>query len=345
MGLGVTRRSFVSFAAAAATTALVSRPRPARAQVALRLTLDGRLEGPSGPFLVALEQGYFKNEGLEVLIEPSAGANEPFTRVAGGGFDVGFADINAMIRYRDQTPASTLKAVFVVNNRPGYAVIGRKSRGVEAPQDLEGKRVALPPAELASAAWPIFARANTIDPNKVRMLAVGLPVREPMLAAGEVDAVTGSSWGTPINLREKGVPGDDISTILMGSYGVDLYGASIFFQAKTLAEKPEAVRSFLRGFARGLKDTIRDPGAVAAALVRRNGTSTRELELERLQTVIRDSIVTEEVRSTGLGMIEPARFDSAIAQLATVHNFRTRLGITDLFDPSFLPPEEDRRIE
>jgi NitT/TauT family transport system substrate-binding protein len=344
MSVGVTRRGHGGIAAVAGMLAVMLAG-PVDAQTALKLTLDGKIEGPSAPFFVALEQGYFKAEGLDVTIEPSVGALEPITRVASGAFDVGFGDVNALIRYRDQNPAPALKVVFVVNNRPGYAIIGRKSRGIDVPADLDGKKLGAPAAESASAQWPIFARVNNIDAAKVTVLNVGVPVREPMLAAGEVDAVTGTSSGTPIVLREKGVPAADISTILMASYGVELYGASVFVGAKFLAENPDAVKGFLRALVRGLKDTLKDPGAAAMTVVRRNGGTSRELELERLQVAIRDNVVTPEVQANGLGAFDPARVDTAIAQIGLAYSFKTRPSIGDIFDPAFLPPDDERRLD
>src|SRR5437868_4830998 len=76
----------------------------------------------------------------------------------------------------------------------------------------------------AYAQWPIFVQANGIDASKVTIENVGFPVREPMLAAGQVDAITGFSFSSFINLKDKGVPVDDITVLLMADYGVNLYG-------------------------------------------------------------------------------------------------------------------------
>lgn len=330
---------------AVAVAALLATALPSASQTALKVTLDGRIEGPSAPLFVALERGDFKAANLDVSIEPSAGGAEPFTRVASGAFDIGIADINAMIRFRDQNPTSGIKAVFIVNNRPTYALVGRKSRGVTVPSDLDDKRLGLPVAENATAAWPIFARLNGIDPAKVRAMTIGLPVREPMLIAGEVDVVTGTSFVTPINLRDKGVPADDITTMLMAQYGVELYGSAIFVSAKALAEKPDAVRAFLAAFVSGLKETMRDPAAAIPTVIRRMNGSPREHELERLQIVIRESIDTPQARTHGLGAIDPARFDTAIDQIGMAYSFKAKPKTADVFDSSFLPSEAERRAE
>ena len=72
------------------------------AQTPIKFSLDWKFEGPSAPFLLAVDNGYFKAEGLDVTIDPAAGSLEPITRVASGAYDMGFGDINALIRLHDQ---------------------------------------------------------------------------------------------------------------------------------------------------------------------------------------------------------------------------------------------------
>src|ERR1700693_869601 len=174
---------------------------------------------------------------------------------------MGIADLNTLTKLRDADPGTPVKAVFMVYNRPPFAVIGRKSRGINTPKDLEGKKIGAPMADAAYAQWPIFVQANGIDASKVTIENVGFPVREPMLAAGQVDAITGFSFSSFINLKDRGVPVEDIVVLLMADYGVNLYGNAIIVNPKFAAEDPAAVKGFLRVFVRGLKDTVKDPTA------------------------------------------------------------------------------------
>ncbi len=231
----------------------------AAAETPIHFTLDFKLEGPSAPFLVPLDKGYYVAEGLNVTIEPALGSLQPIERVASGEYDMGFGDINTLIKFRDAKPAAPVKAVFMLYNRPPYAVIGRKSRGIASPKDLEGKTLGAPSAGGAFAEWPIFAQANNIDVAKVAIENVSFPVREPMLAAGQVDAITGYSFTSYVNLKDKGVPVDDIVVLLMADYGVALYGSAILVNTKFAAEHPDAVQGFLRAFLKGLKDTVKQP--------------------------------------------------------------------------------------
>src|SRR5690606_40061807 len=104
---------------------------------------------------------------------------------------------------------------YLVYQQPTFTIGGRKSGGVAKPKDLEGKQLGAPAPDGAYAQWPIFVKANDIDASKVTIENVGFPVREPMLAAGQVDAITGFSFSSFINLKDRGVPADDITVMLM----------------------------------------------------------------------------------------------------------------------------------
>jgi NitT/TauT family transport system substrate-binding protein len=340
--LAVLRRAAGGILVAAAAAALAL---PAAAQTAVKFTLDFKFEGPAAPFLVGLDKGYYKAEGLDVTIDTAAGSLEPINRVASGTYDMGFGDINSLIKFRDQNPGTPIKAVFIVYNKPPFSIVGRKSRGISKPKDLEGHKLGAPAADGAFAQWPIFVKVNNIDAAKVTIENVGFPVREPMLAAGQVDAITGFSFSSFINLKDRGVPVDDIVVLLMADYGVNLYGNTIMVSPKFAAEKPDAVKAFLRAFVKGLKDTVRDPTNAVDSVVKRNDVAKKDVELERLQMALRDNIVTPEVKAHGFGDVDMARLEEAIDQIALAYTFKARPKAQDIFDPSFLPAPAQRRVD
>jgi NitT/TauT family transport system substrate-binding protein len=317
----------------------------AGAQTFIKFSLDFKFEGPSAPFLVAIDKGYYKTEGLDVTVDSASGSLEPITRVASGVYDLGFGDINSLIQYRDANPGNPVKAAFMVYNKPPFAIITRKSRGIAAPKDLEGKKLGAPAKDGAFAQWKIFVQANKIDPSKVTIENVGFPVREPMLAAGQVDAITGFSFSSYINLKDRGVPVDDIVVLLMADYGVNLYGNSIIVNPKFAAEKPEAVKGFLRAIVKGLRETIRSPETAIESVLKRNDGAKKDVEIERLKMAIRDNILTPEVKSRGYGDVDMARFDKAIDQIGLTHAFKARPKGADIFDASFLPRAAERKAK
>ena len=340
-GRSVTARIWMAISLAVCLTTAA----PA-AETDIRLSLDFRFEGPAAPFLLPLDKGYYRAEGLNVSIEPAANSLEPISRVASGVFDMGFGDINALIKFRDANPGTPIKAVFMVYNRPPFAVIGRKSRGIGNPKDLEGKTLGAPASDGAFAQWPVFVQANGIDASKVTIENVGFAVREPMLAAGQVDAVIGYSFSTFIDLKDRGVPLDDIAVLLMADYGVNLYGNAIFVNSKFADEHPDAVKGFLRAFTKSLKETVKQPSAAIDSVIRRNDGARKSVELERLTMAIRDNIVTPEVKANGYGDVDGERFGKAIDQIGLTYKWRgAKPKPEDIFDDSFLPPAAARKYQ
>ena len=316
----------------------------ASAQTAIKFSLDFDFEGPSAPFLLPLDKGYYKAEGLDVSIDTAANSLEPISRVASGAYDMGFGDINSLIKFRDANPGMPIKAVFVLYNRPPFAIIGRKSRGISTPKDLEGKKLGAPALDAAYAQWPIFVQANGIDAAKVTIENIGFPVRDPMLAAGQLDAITGFAFSSFVNLKDRGVPVNDITVLLMADYGVHLYGNAIMVNPKFAAERPDAVKSFLRAFVKGLKETVKQPSTAVDSVLRRNDLARKDVEIERLKIAIRDNIVTPEVKANGYGGIDSARFERAIDQIALTYKFKAgKPKPDDIFDASYLPPAADRK--
>jgi NitT/TauT family transport system substrate-binding protein len=328
-----------------AAIALASAAMPAKAETPIKFSLDWKFEGTQAPFLVGLDKGYFKAEGLDVTVDTSGGSVEPINRIASGTYDMAFADINSMIKFRDQNPQNPLKAVYMVYSNPPFAIVGRKSRGISDPKSLEGKKLGAPAPDGAYAQWPIFVAANNIDAAKVTIMNVGFPVREPMLVAGDVDAITGFSFSSYINVKYSGIPQDDIVVMLMSDYGLKLYGNAILVNPKFASEKPDAVKAFLRAFNKALKGTAANPAEAIGAVLKRNEVAKRDVELDRLQIALRDNILTPEVKANGLGGVDADRLEKSIEQIAVTYKFKgDKPKGSDLFDASFLPPAAERKL-
>jgi NitT/TauT family transport system substrate-binding protein len=316
---------------------------PSAAETPVKFLLDFRIQGPSAPFFVGIDKGYYKSAGLDVTIDAGSSASDTVSKLAAGAYDMALADINTLIRFRQQNAAAPIKAVFMVYNRPPFAIIARKSRGIAKPIDLEGKKLGAPVADTAFGEWPIFARANNIDTSKVTIENVGFPVREPMLAAGQVDAITGFSFNSYVDLKERGVPVDDLLVLMMADYGVNAYGDAIVINTQFAAAHPDAVKAFLRVFAKSLKETARDPSAAVDGVLKRNPDAKKDVELERLRMALRDNILTAEVKANGYGTIDIGRLQQSIEQMAQVYEFKLKPRIADIFDDSFLPAAADRK--
>jgi len=343
----LTRRLFSMAAATVLAGGLLAGAiSPSSAQTTdIKFTLDWKFEGPAAGFLLAEDKGYFAAEGLNVTIDIGNGSVEVIPRVATGAYQAGFGDINSLIKFLDADPSQKIRAVMVVYERPPFAIIGRKSLGVtEDPKSVEGKKLGAPPPDGAFAQWKAFVQAAGIDESKVTIESVGFPVREPMLAQGQVDGIFGFSFSSVLNLKAQGIAADDISTILMAEHGLDLYGNSIMINTDFAAANPEAVKGFLRALAKGFADAVADPEAGVAAVMKRNEVLTKEIELERLGMANAQNIRTPYVIENGFGGIDDDKLTKAIGYLKVSMGLKGSLTPADVFDASYLPPKEERML-
>src|SRR5207247_10751265 len=139
---------------------------PARHPTPVRVALGWRFDGPAAPYLVAIDKGYYKAEGLDVTIDPGSGSVEGINRVASGAYDVGFCDINLLVKYRDNPRNLPVKMVMMVYDTPAFSIITLKKTGIAKPKDLEGKVLGAPAGDGGWAQWPSFVQANKIDASK-----------------------------------------------------------------------------------------------------------------------------------------------------------------------------------
>ena len=317
----------------------------ATAQTKVKFTLDWRFEGPAAPFLVALEKGYFKAEGLDVTIDTGNGTRETIPRVASGTFDIGAGDVNSLIRFRDENPAADIKAVMMIYDRPPFSIIGRKSKGISADaSSLVGKKLGAPATDGAYAQWPIFKTVNKIDETKIKFENVGFGVREAMLVSGDVDGIFGFAFSSYINLKSRNVPQDDLVILLMSDYGVDLYGNVIMVSQKFAAEKPDAIKGFLRALVKAMRDTVADPSAATDLVIKRNDVARKDAELDRLKMALEQNMLTPWVKANGYGGIDKERFARSIDQIGLTTTYKSKPRVEDIFVDTYLPDAADRKV-
>lgn len=327
------KRHFIK--ATAALAAALSFAGAAQAQTAIKFQLDWRFEGPSALFLHPAAQGYFREAGLNVTIDSGSGSGATVTRVASGTYDMGFADMAALMEFHANNPTAPNKpvAVMMVYNNTPAAVLALKSSGISKPQDLNGKRLGAPVFDAGRKAFPIFEKANSV--SNVTWTSMDPPLRETMLVRGDIDAITGFSFTSLLNLEARGVATGDIVVMPFADYGVKLYGNAIIASPKLIQENPEAIRAFLTAFARGAKEVIANPDV--ASVRARDGIINVPLETRRLQLAINSVVASPDARREGFGQVDPARLALMASQVSDAFATQTRVDANAVWNGSMLP--------
>ena len=313
----------------------------------IRFVLDWRFEGPSGLFLLPKAKKYFEAEGLDVTIDSGTGSGAAVTRVASGAYEMGFADISAMIEFlsnNQANPQARMQAVFMLYDYTPAAVMALKKSGITKPADLVGKKLGAPVFDAGRRAFPIFARANGIDVAKVSWTSMDPPLRETMLVRGEVDAITGFTFTSQLNLNARGVKDEDMVILKYPEHDTKLYGNVVIASQKFINENPKAVAGFLRALTKGIRDGVADPAGSIRYVKERDQLINEALEIRRMKMCIEDSIATPDFRSNGIGAINKLRFEDTVAQVVSAFGLKTTPNVDNLFNSSFLPSRSERQV-
>ncbi len=328
-----------------ATLGLVALAGAAQAQMTpIKFQLDWRFEGPGALFLTPLAKGYFKDAKLDVTVDAGNGSGGAVTRVASGAYDMGFADMAALMEFQANNPDAPSKpvAVMMVYNDTPASVMALKKSGIKSPADLNGKKLGAPVFDAGRRAFPIFAKANNV--TGVQWTAMDPPLRETMLARGDVDAITGFTFTSLLNLEARGVKAADVVVLPYPQFGVRLYGNAIIVSPKFLKEHPNEVKAFLAAFTRGVKDILANPAAAAQDVKARDGIVNLELETRRLKLAIETVIDTPSARAEGFGQVSGPRLSLMASQVSDAFATKTRVNPDTVWNGGFLPAKAELNV-
>jgi NitT/TauT family transport system substrate-binding protein len=323
----------------AALSVLTMSHLTASAQTPVRLVLDYAIQGQQSPIVLAADGGYFERAGVNVQVDPGYGSSDAIAKVAGGAYDVAFADVSALVTFNSKQSSAKLINVFQVYDTAPIVMLSLKASNITKPTDLANKRIASPPGASSRVLFPVFAAVNKIDTSKLRWIDVSPQLREIMLKQGQADATTALITDVA-GLMHIRISEDDISIMRFSDYGVNLYGHALLTKPEFAARHADVIRKLVKGIAEALKATIANQDVAIAALKKRDPLTDENLERRRLELVLANAIVTDHVRKAGFSAVDIGRMQNTI-DLITMALNRPSMPATELYYPDYLPPRSE----
>lgn len=331
-------------ALACAMLGLAAGGTAAGAADSVKFTLDWKYQGPTAAFVVAKDLGYYQAENLDVTVDSGNGSAGAVTRVASGAYQMGFADINALVEFNVANPGQAAKAVMMVYDTAPFGVYSLKKTGIKEPKDLVGKRLGAPVFDASYKLFPAFARQVGVDPAAVPKVNMDPPLREAMLVRGDVDVISGHYFSSMLDLQSKGVPADQIDFMLYKDHGMDFYGNAVIAGGKFMAEKPATVTAVNRAVAKAWKWVVANPDGAVDIVAKLDPLVDKKLERQRLAMALDTNILTPYVRQNGMGGILHDRLENSIRQLAGALNLKATPAVDDIWSDAFLPASAERKL-
>lgn len=305
----------------------------------LRFAADWAFQGPQAPFLLPHENGCYDEADLNVITDRGFGSGDTITKVSTGAYDIGFADINAMLEFNTRNPDDALIAIFVIYDGSPLSIITREDTGVTKPADLVGKSIAAPPGDASRRLFGLLAKANDFDEDTVNWRSVSPELRESTLARKQADAIAGHAFTGYIGAKAAGVPEDQLVVMRYAENGVPLYGSSLVTRPGFAEDNPDAVERFIGCVAQAFMESARDPEGTIEVLAKKDPLTDKAVERERLQLSLDWSVATPWVVEHGMSDVDPERLAD------TTRGAARALGIAvpdpdEVYTDAYLPPRD-----
>jgi NitT/TauT family transport system substrate-binding protein len=241
-------------------------------------------------------------------------------------------------------PAARMQAVYMLYDLSPAAVFALKKSGITKPADLNGKTMGAPVFDAGRRAFPIFVKANNLDSSKIKWQSMDPPLRETMLARGEVDAITGFYFTSLLNLNARGVKDEEVVVLKYPEYGVNLYSNTVIANQKFIDGNPQAVAGFLRALTKGIREVVADPDGAIQYVKQRDPLIDEALERRRLKLAIDMVIATPTFKSSGIGAVSKLKLEETVAQVVSAFGLKTTPNTDLIFNSSFLPSPSERQV-
>jgi NitT/TauT family transport system substrate-binding protein len=291
---------------------------------------------------VALKQGLFAKEGLDVTIQTGRGSSDAIAKVATGTAQFGSGGIGALMvgaaEHKD-SGGVPVRAILSIFNTPPDAIFAIKGGPVTSIAALKGKKLATATFTSSNTMWPLVAKAAGLDPASVTLLKVDPTTLAPLLASGQVDAIINWVTSTPGIQGAVSQAHKELEILPWTAVGLKGYGLSLFASDKVIHDNPDLVARFTRAYAEGIKRSIADCHAAAAdlhAIVPDADADTAEAECKTTVALISNPVSAHD----GMGSFAPGLLHETWDWTARSQGYKP-----DLIDPeslvnrSFVPHE------
>jgi len=326
---------FKSMLAVACVLFVLIGTSPVQAAEKVDFILNWIAGGDHAPYYFALQEGWYKDAGIDLDIQQGKGSGMSVQRTGIGKNPIGLADLGTALVAKGKG-ADTVAVMNVYANSP-YGMYWLKSSGIKGPKDMVGKKIGNPSWDAARQMWPALAKSVGIDPKSVTWVNIQPNAKLGALMNRDID-VTTSFYN--IHHIFKANLGDDMGFFPWKEYGVNPYGNSIIVNGKYLKNKPEVVKNFVRVSQKAFKICVDSPDPCIKALVDAN--TGLKFDNEKTNWELVNELMRDEFSTTiALGYFDPARMDDDYQLIENYFNIQKPFDIKTTYTNDML----DRSIK
>ncbi len=197
-------------------------------------------------YYAGVAQGFYAAEGIDLEIRPPSGGQGNEVLVGSGREQFGITNVDSFVKAR----ANGIPVVAIMADEPDtpVSVITLKSAGITQPSQLKGKKIAWFQANAKAQLDPLL-KAGGLTRDDIQYVMVSRGSEVQLVAAKQLDALYGYSFGQGLTLEDKGFP---VNIMALKDYGLKNYGTLVYTNETLLKTDPDLARRFLRATLKAL---------------------------------------------------------------------------------------------
>lgn len=283
---------------------------------------------------VAMDQGFFEDEGIKLTIEAGFGSEQNLALAASGQAEFVAVDIPGALIVYSQGELQDFTIVSAVQQRSLIAIMAKQSSGITAPTDLAGRTIGMQPGSVAELLFPTYASVAGFDPESVTFESVPPQELAGALAGGRVDAISQFTVGQTL---VETITGEPAVVLPYSEFLTDLYGGGIATSTRLAQENPDLVHRFNRALFRGLEYALNDPEGAAEIMGRYVEEIAGQLKVAAAEMAALQAYVQPPEAGQPFGIIDEQRFARGIALLEAAGAIEPGLTPQDLVSFDLVP--------
>jgi NitT/TauT family transport system substrate-binding protein len=286
-------------------------------------------------YFAGIAQGFYAHEGIDLEIRPPSGGQQSEVFIGTGREQFGIGNADSFIKAR----ASGLPVVAIMADEPDnpYSLITLAKAGYTDPKEFKGKKISWFQANVKGLLDPMLAYAKlTRDDLEYVNVARGAEVQ--MLAAGQVDAMFGYSFGQGLTLEDRGFP---TKVFALKDYGLKFYGTVIYTNEELLKSNSDLVKRYLRATLRSLAWTRDNMENAVAEVLKISPDRDLKLETKKL-AIIYDLYKTPEY-AVRFGLMNDAKWQSSIDILASSGDLPKKPAANEMYTNSIIESVDEAK--
>ena len=296
----------------------------------IKLRLDWAYGSEHAPIFLAVEKGFFKDEGIEVQLLPGEGSSVTAKLVGNRDADFGYATADQIL-IAAQRGLPLLSTGVILQKNPTALIFKKSSPIKDVASDLAGKTIGVQLKSNTSLQWEKVKADLKLDTSTFREVPADLAI-VPLLTADRIDAGVGFFHNDGLKARTSGV---DVDWILFDDLGLKMYSSALFTNTELAKENPDLVHRVTRAFVKGWTYSREHPDEALAAFVKANPETDKAYAEAKLPEVLHLT-ESEDTEKNGLGHSTEEAWNNLQDTLSNMGIIPDKIDVKTVFTNDYL---------